>query len=132
MSNIRRRSEEIRNFVLDNVEKYPADIATKTGLQFSITRQAVNKHLLRMVEEECLSVEGKTKSRVYKLKPETAVQFLVELEKGIEEDVVWRERLLPLFGKLPDNISRYLAFFVYRNVQQRYRSFRWDYCASAA
>lgn len=104
MSNIRRRSEEIRNFVLDNVEKYPADIATKTGLQFSITRQAVNKHLLRMVEEDCLSVEGKTKSRVYKLKPETAVQFLVELEKGIEEDVVWRERLLPLFGKLPDNI----------------------------
>lgn len=104
MSKIRRRTEEIRNFVLDNVEKYPADIAVKTGEQFNITRQAVNKHLLRMVEEDCLTIEGKTRSRVYKLKVETATRFFVKLEEGIEEDVVWRERLHPLFGKLPDNI----------------------------
>lgn len=105
MTTIRLRSEEIRRFVLDNVEDNSGNIASLAAKKFDISRQAINRHLKRLVDEECLSVEGKTRSRVYKLRPSTEWYKTFELSDNLEEDVVWRENLLPHLGEVPDNVN---------------------------
>lgn len=106
MSKIRGRSEQIRNFILENVSEYPDSIGKVTAAEFSITKQAVNKHLDRLIAEGCLIGEGATRGRTYKLASivQTTKTYLIEDIKG--EDVIWREEVKPGLGQLPDNVFR--------------------------
>lgn len=109
MSHVRGRGENVRKYIIENVEQFPNDIARKTADHFSITRQAVNKHLRRLTAEGFLTEEGETKSRVYKL------PALSEWERAyniadryvsppLAEDTVWRGDIVPHLGQLPDNV----------------------------
>ncbi|MGQ2966500.1 hypothetical protein, partial [Methylophilus sp.] len=111
MSVIRKSSEECRSFILSNVEKYPSDISKRVSEKFNISRQAANKHLQKLVEEDVLSIAGNTKARVYTLKAQVAFEKKYTLEQGIAEDTVWLQDIRPKLGKLPDNVI---------NI--------WDYC----
>lgn len=105
MTKLRSRGETIRKFILTRVEKHPTDIARVTSAKFDISRQAVNKHLKRLVEEECLSVQGNTRSRVYKLRPLVQWSESYKITDQLAEDVVWRLDVEPQLGKMPDNIE---------------------------
>lgn len=103
MSHVRARGEDVRKYIIDNVEKFPKDISRKTAEKFGITRQAVNKHLRRLTNDKFLTEEGETKSRVYKLAP------ILEWDRGYavdgaQEDEVWRVDIAPALGQLPDNV----------------------------
>ncbi len=50
-----------------------------------------------------LVAEGNTRNRVYRLHPEIVTSENFRL-LGLEEDVVWREFVLPRLGPLPDNV----------------------------
>lgn len=104
MTKLRSRGEKIRKFILTNVEKHPSDIASTTSRKFDITRQAVNKHLKRLVDEECLAVEGKTRSRTYKLRPMVQWTGNFRITENLAEDIVWREEIRPKMGAMPDNV----------------------------
>jgi hypothetical protein len=41
---VRRRSEQIRQFILTNVEEYPSAVAAWTAQEFDILGQAVNEY----------------------------------------------------------------------------------------
>ena len=69
MAGIRKRGEDIRQFILDNVESHPRDVAKLAVKTFGITRQAVNKHIHRLAEQGALIVSGSTKNRHYLLHP---------------------------------------------------------------
>ena len=103
MSRVRARGEDVRRYILENVEKYPRQIARRTAEKFGITRQAVNKHLRRLSEEKSLVEEGETRSRVYRLAALSQWERTYRLE-GLAEDVVWREDISPALGELPDNV----------------------------
>jgi len=105
MSKLRARGEAVRKFILQKVEKHPKDIATVTAEKFEISRQAVNKHLSRLVEEDCLSVQGKTRSKTYKLRPQLEWTGSFLIADGLEEDIIWRSEVEPRLGKMPDNVS---------------------------
>jgi len=45
MTRVRSRGENVRRFIINNVEKHPKDVAKIAADKFDITRQAVNKHL---------------------------------------------------------------------------------------
>jgi DNA-binding transcriptional ArsR family regulator len=111
MSDIRKSSENYRVFILENIEKYPSEIAKAVSEKFKISRQAANKHLQKLVEENVLAIEGKTKARVYSLKAQVVFVKNYLLDKGIAEDIVWLQDIRPQLGKLPDNVM---------NI--------WDYC----
>ncbi|NJK83372.1 MAG: hypothetical protein HC912_05695 [Saprospiraceae bacterium] len=64
MSRVRERSEQIRQFILANVEEHPQDVASLASQEFGITRQAINKHIQYLVEQQALVVEGSTKIEV--------------------------------------------------------------------
>lgn len=104
MTRVRSRGEDIRRFILNHVEKHPSEISRTTSEHFGITRQAVNKHLQKLVTEGALAESGKTKSRAYKLAPLSEWDKLYELKPGLAEDVVWRNDVRPVLGQLPDNV----------------------------
>jgi len=104
MKKIRTRGEEIRHFILQNVEKHPDKIAVVTAKKFGISRQAVYKHLKRLVDEKSLVGQGSTKNRAYHLHPQVENRYEYELRPGLAEDVVWREDIFPNIGRMPENV----------------------------
>jgi anti-sigma regulatory factor (Ser/Thr protein kinase)/biotin operon repressor len=106
MSRIRSKGEEIRHFILENVEKTAGDIGKITAEKFGISRQAVNKHVKKLVAEGCLSAEeGKTRSRSYKLAPIVEWIETYEISKNLAEDWVWSQDIASFLGKQSENVT---------------------------
>jgi anti-sigma regulatory factor (Ser/Thr protein kinase) len=104
MTRVRIRGEEIRHFIVENVEKNPNDISKVTAEHFNITRQAVNKHLQRLTRELALAEVGKTRSRIYKLSPLLEWRKQYEITPDLAEDLVWTNDISSVIGKLPENV----------------------------
>jgi anti-sigma regulatory factor (Ser/Thr protein kinase)/biotin operon repressor len=103
VSKVRQRGEQIRQFILMNISEHSKNIATVTAQEFSITRQAVNKHIQRLVEQKAIVVEGSTKNRIYRLRPLVEWVKSYDLTRKIEEDIVWDLDIKQLIAELPDN-----------------------------
>ena len=104
MNRVRARGEEIRRFLLDHVQSHANNINKLAMDKFAITRQAVNAHLHRLVQEGALNETGKTKARVYTLAPLAQWSQAYPITEGPPEDVVWRHDIDAMLGKLPDNV----------------------------
>ncbi len=97
---MREKTRHIRGFILANVDAHPQEIARVTADFFSISRQAVQRHLRALVDVGLLRTSGKTRSRRWIRNASDA--FTVDLAEA-EEDKVWRLRILPL---LPDRMTQ--------------------------
>ncbi len=104
MVGIRKRGEEIRQFILDNVEHHPRDVVSLASRTFDISRQAVNKHVKRLVEQHALLVRGTTKNRHYLLHPLVKWEHIYSLDGKLTEDTVWRNDIAAFVEDLPENI----------------------------
>jgi len=104
MNRIRPRGEEIRHYILEHTEKHPEDISKFTSDHFKITRQAVNKHLQRLVREKSLSETGHTRNRVYNLATLVEFEKYYPVSPDLAEDIVWSEDVSPVLGRLPENV----------------------------
>lgn len=104
MTGVRARGEDVRRFILDKVAQHPKDIAKRTAGHFKITRQAVGKHLRRLVAEGAITQSGETRERVYR--PVTLSEWTktYDLVPGLAEDVIWRDDIAALLGRMPDNV----------------------------
>lgn len=103
MTALRKQTARIRRFILENVAKRPGDIVRHTAETFGISRQAVGKHISRLVAEHALVQEGRTRSRTYRLHPLVEWTHGYPLTSGLAEDVVWRNDVSPLLKPMPDN-----------------------------
>lgn len=101
---VRTQGENIRRFILENVEKHPSHITRKTAEHFKITRQAVNKHLHRLISEHALSQTGQTRNRSYQLASITEWRNKYQISSELAEDMIWTNDLMPVFGEMPENI----------------------------
>jgi len=104
MTKLRKRGEQIRQFIIDNVEHHPKDVSNLAAKTFGITRQAVNKHIQRLVKQEVLLLRGTTRSRHYLLHPLEQWEHIYTLDSSLEEHIVWRDDISPRLGELPDNV----------------------------
>ena len=104
MSKVRVGGESVRKFLIDNIDTHPADIVKMASEKFDYSRQAVHKHLKRLVDEGAVLVTGKTRSKRYSLAPLLEWTNRYEVTRGLAEDTVWRSDVAPLLGKLPDNV----------------------------
>lgn len=104
MIGVRKRGEEIRKFILENVEEHPSDIVGLASSRFNISRQAVNKHIKVLVDQKALVVEGATRSRKYFLHPLEEWSQIYSLKGKLEEDIVWQKDISNLLKELPDNV----------------------------
>ncbi len=104
MTRIKTRGEDIRRFILDEVGKHPSDICKLTSEKFGITRQAVNKHLQRLITEHVLMTTGNTRSRTYKLSPLQEWSKEYPITPDLAEDLVWTNDIRAVLGQLPENV----------------------------
>lgn len=82
------RGEAIRRFILEQAEKQGKDIVRATAERFGITRQAVNRHIKPLVDQDLLVPAGATRNRHYELGVLAQETFTLNLS-GLEEHVVW-------------------------------------------
>jgi anti-sigma regulatory factor (Ser/Thr protein kinase) len=103
MNKSKKKTEDIRQFILENVEDHPSTITSVTSAKFGISRQASHRHIQKLVMEGLVVAHGATRDRVYEVKP--LVEFSLALPlNGLEEDKVWRQHIRPLLENLPSNI----------------------------
>ena len=97
------RGNSIKQFILENTPGHPSDVASLAVKEFGVTRQSINVYIHDLIKDGLITAEGKTRQRKYKL----AITFsnLYQFNLGeLQEDVIWRETLLPLVDSYPENV----------------------------
>jgi len=104
VENRKQRGEEIRRFILRNIVVHPKDITQFTVENFNVSRPGVLRHIRALIDEGLIAYEGKTRGRTYSLRPISAELFTIHIVDGLEEDVIWRERVLPVLANQRKNV----------------------------
>jgi anti-sigma regulatory factor (Ser/Thr protein kinase) len=97
-----RASNDIKDYILRNVERYPAGITAYAMDRFSLSRPAVLHYINQAIANGELIAEGSTRARRYRLPTTLELNFDVELYPD-SEDAVWKYRVFPHL-KLPPNV----------------------------
>jgi len=97
-------SSEVRAFILDNVARLPRGLAGAAAQRFSISRQAANRHISRLVDEGLLHAEGRTRGREYRLAVVASLDETVPITARLEEDALWKDHVLGLLASAPPNV----------------------------
>lgn len=105
MTRIRPRRENVRRYLVDNLDKHPSDIARDAATHFGITRQAIHKHLQNLVAEGVVTQTGKTRSRIYRLCATTEWKKTWMVDRHLSEGDVWRTDVAPVLGEMPENLA---------------------------
>jgi anti-sigma regulatory factor (Ser/Thr protein kinase)/biotin operon repressor len=108
MTRVRLRGEEIRNYILQNVQDNPSSVSKLASDHFKISRQAVNAHLNRLVKEGALREKGTTRNKAYELAAmvEWEASYSLGGSPSPAEDYVWRTDIEKVLVPLPDNQQR--------------------------
>jgi biotin operon repressor len=104
MSRVRARGEEVRRFILGNVQANPSNISKLASDKFGVSRQAVNEHVRRLVAAGALTEVGNTRGRIYTLARLEVWERHYLIKAGLAEDVVWRNDVSGVLDKLPENV----------------------------
>jgi anti-sigma regulatory factor (Ser/Thr protein kinase) len=100
MPGIRKRGEEIREFILTNVTGNK-NIAALASERFDISLPAVYKHIDRLLTEKKIA----RKAGQYVLQSEQN-KYTYKIDKTLSEDAVWEKDIKKHFSGVPDNIKR--------------------------
>jgi anti-sigma regulatory factor (Ser/Thr protein kinase) len=103
MSLTKDKRASIKEFIINNVTGHESDIVKLTTDKFGITRQAINRYVIKLIEENILESTGDRNSIKYQLK---TIKHIYELpvSTAMEEHVVWREKIVPVLPSLKDNV----------------------------
>jgi DNA-binding transcriptional ArsR family regulator len=99
-----KRTHEIRRHLLKQIPTHPYDAIIVTAGYFGLSRQAISRHMRALIEEGAVDAEGHTKTRRYELVRRKIHEWRIHL-LGLKEDVVWREKIYPMFMDAPENIK---------------------------
>ncbi len=97
------QAEEIRVFILENIQNHPKDIVAVTASHFSVSRTTVHRHLNRLIKENKIVKSGTTKRMVYSLAGARNKEIAVGITPGVEEHKIW-ESLRGDFATLNKNV----------------------------
>jgi anti-sigma regulatory factor (Ser/Thr protein kinase) len=101
----RARGKQIRRQILRDVKYHPQDIALHISEIFSISRQAVYKHLKKMVDEDWLATSGSTRNKKYTLGPRRENQNIVSLDGEASEHSIYTRDFEWVIEGTPKNIE---------------------------
>lgn len=104
MTKVRAGGELVRKFIIESLGEHPRDIVRVTAEKFGCSRQAVHKHLQRLIADGSVTDGGQTRNKTYQLAPLVKWSKQYELSSGLAEDAVWRADITELLGKLPENV----------------------------
>jgi anti-sigma regulatory factor (Ser/Thr protein kinase) len=98
MPGVRKRGEEIRDFILTNITEN-RNIAALTAEQFEISLPAVYKHIDRLIAEKQLI----KKAGRYVLQSKQ-FKYLYRNGRSLSEDAVWEKDIKKHFAGVPKNV----------------------------
>jgi len=101
---LRLRSENIRQFIIQNIELHPKDITNFAANHFGISRQAINKHLQKLVAEKILTTEQKVRTVSYGLSALVETSNTYVVNGASSESDIWGKDVRPALGSMPDNV----------------------------
>jgi predicted transcriptional regulator len=64
----RQQNDEVREFILQNVEANPNAMASMAAKEFSLTRTTIARYMTRLVNEGLITAVGNTRARQYALR----------------------------------------------------------------
>lgn len=99
-----KRTNDIKDFILNNVSVHPKNISPVAAEHFGTTRQAISKHIRALIRDGLLIFTGNTKAREYKLKNVLEEVFTIDVNPELKEDVVWRNKIYHLVKDLKKNV----------------------------
>lgn len=94
----------IINFIIQEVDNHPHDIATLTAKHFNVTRVTACRYLQRLVAEQRLVAKGTTKAREYKLRDLVDETFMFRVTPQTQDDELWHLKLAAIFAGASKNI----------------------------
>jgi len=104
MPGVRKRGEEIRDFILKNISDNKS-IAAITAEQFNISLPAVYKHIDRLISENQII----KKSGKYIIQSRQS-KYVYKNDSTLSEDAVWEKDIRKHFSGMPKNVY---AIWVY-------------------
>lgn len=110
LAGTRHRGRLIRRYIAERIDSDSQEVVRETACKFGISRQAVNKHLRRLVTDGHLTLQGNTRSRRYSLNIVERQTVALKLGTQADENQVWRQQVEPLFPDLPKNAMDIWAY----------------------
>jgi len=95
---------EIERFILAELPNHPHDIARFTGERFGITRQAISRHLRRLVTTGLLTASGETRQRQYGVVTLASENAWLPMNTDLQEDQIWAEHVAPSLRGVAENV----------------------------
>lgn len=100
----------VRDFIIDNVEKYPRTIALVLVEKFGFSRQRAHQYLVREVENGTIIKTGRTRWSQYFLSGGSYISFTEKIEAELEEYQVWSKYVKPMVKKYSDNVYQICTY----------------------
>ncbi len=94
----------VKQFILNNLSDHQKDIIRAAMNRFGISRQAILRHMHRLIQDGKIEVHGKTKDRYYKLKPIVEKTLSLDITSDLEEDKIGREHIFPHLVNFTPNV----------------------------
>ncbi len=98
------RPEQIREFILDNVESHPRDIAVLTAQKFGVTPPSAHWHINKLIRDGKLGKAGRTQAIQYFLANKKNALFEYQIGPSTSEEDAWNAQVKPLLLHLPTNV----------------------------
>lgn len=97
-------NQDIKDFILQTVDKHPSDVGRMAAERFSLNRRTVLDHLRQLTTDGLLIAEGRTKARKYKLRQLVHERWSIPINAKSEEHEIWRTTIAPHMDGVHDNI----------------------------
>ena len=120
-----KQTGEIRDFILNQVEAHPSDIARLTAERYTVSRQAIVKQLNSLLAQGFLVCSGTTKGRRYGLPWLIEKTSIQRITTDLQEDMIWRSEIRPHLASIKENviaICQYGFTEVFNNAIEHSRS----------
>lgn len=103
-------SEQIKQFILQNLTQHQKDIIKATIRQFGLSRQAILKHMHTLIQEDRVVAHGKTRDRYYELMPLVNYSQSIDISNGFRPEKLIQDQIRPKLRHLPANIREICEF----------------------
>lgn len=107
-----KSSSKIKKFILDNLSQHRRDIIHAAIQKFGVSRQAVLKHMHKLIDEKQVIAHGKTRDRYYVLRPQVNFNRTIQIDNKFSPQLIVNKDILPLLQTLPKNLVEIIEFSI--------------------
>lgn len=94
------RSSPVRRFIINNLSNHHKDIIRMVVKKFGLSRQAALRHMYILITDGKVTATGKTKDRMYQLKPLVEKSYSFSITPELKEDQIFHENISPYLDNL--------------------------------